>query len=339
MTKGNHWEVIPSKRDLLDRDIDTFIFEQCNSLCSTPLSEGGPRKTVKTKTKSSTEQRVDGKSSRNTGLCSKAPTKSALPNGAKLNGQTSQKSRLNSQDTPNGSREISKQNCYSLQTSVTPFTGERCIQQHNNECSLNDERFVHSFDDEDPIPPSAKTTGTTLPVSHSTPLLGVTLPQPLSVSPLYTSISTKDGNSDDVTFGRSSTNNCVYQGHIGDVFSVNTSTLPYIPSLSSSFTPIRNKITPQERKTNHEISDSRVWFEVEESDQSPFINPTHPLVAHGTLSFVNGGAAVRQRMVAMTTPNIVTYVASPTPTMMISDLCTPTSSGLTATRMTHRFIT
>ena len=109
--------------------------------------------------------------------------------------------------------------------------------------------------------------------------------------------------------------------------------------MSSSFIPNGNKITLQGRETNHEISDSRVWFEVEESDQSPFIDPTHPFVAHGTLSFVNGGAAVRQRMVAMTVPNVVTYAVSPIPTMMISDLCTPTSSGLTATRMTHRFIT
>ena len=90
------------------------------------------------------------------------------------------------------------------------------------------------------------------------------------------------------------------------------------------------------------LNNSRNMFSLNETvDEgiTPFINAEHPIVNRITLAFFNGDttAEVSERADIMLTPHTVTYVSAPTTShVSAGSLCTPTSSGRSAGRMSHR---
>lgn len=100
--------------------------------------------------------------------------------------------------------------------------------------------------------------------------------------------------------------------------------------LSTKSTHCCNELNKSRNKCSHN--------EIEEEETTPFINAEHPIVNRITLAYFNGEAEVSERAEIMLTPHAVTYVSAPTTTGNVSgSLCTPTSSGTSAGRMSHRY--
>ena len=68
-------------------------------------------------------------------------------------------------------------------------------------------------------------------------------------------------------------------------------------------------------------------------EENPLINPTHPIVNTGTLASFNGGVDPPVNSDVPMTPHTVTLVTALTHSA--GDICHPTSSGHSATRMSH----
>ena len=294
----------------MDRDIDSFVLEQTRTLRPTQQGGNAVGKGLKEKPKSAKQS---GDEKRENGVRNGTHTTTPL-NGR--NGQTAPDSTGAQNAT-----EI----CHPQRISITPSTEERCVRPHTHGQDPSD-----YLDDEDPIPAKSRNVKTLLQV---TPLhmASSTASLSLSLSPLSSTDQSESSskNSNDNVAATGPTTNATVQK--GDFHSRS------VPNPQVYLTPNNTTPTPNAEQALRNVNNQVMYtFNMDDSGTLPFINPAHPLVNHSTLAFVNSGAAVTERAGAMATPNVVTYTFSPTSTWLVSDLCTPTSSGLTGSRMTHR---
>ena len=196
-----------------------------------------------------------------------------------------------------------------LSPCITPCTGERSL----GPCT-------EPYDEEDPLPHSVRSR-----VEHTDSGKD-------SDTSNNQSVGAAKNSTDDVTFPRHTNASVVTKGK-GDrngFASSKVSNKTFCNRISKTNTKpelIRETLNKQ---TTQFVDD-------DENEDSPFINNNHPVVNRDTLAFINTGAAVSDRAGStVMSPNFVTYVVARTPSWLMSDACTPTSSGLTATRMSHR---
>ena len=230
--------------------------------------------------------------------------------------------------------------------SATPQTGERLGL-------LSNSMMCEGYDDEEPIPRRSAKTQTRN--EHNTPLqvaAGGSVESPLSFpSPNSQSVpGAKNSGSNDITTlpSPTSTSTTSAKNSSNDIATKHTNTKnrkverngnKFFPStIQSNVAAPKLSLLSTKNLTNQA---TQFIINIDENEECPLINNRHPVVNRGTLALINSGAAVsntRPNAVTMTTPNFVTYVVAPSPmaTWLMSDVCTPTSSGLTGTRMINK---
>jgi hypothetical protein len=192
-----------------------------------------------------------------------------------------------------------------LSPCITPCTGERSL----GPCT-------EPYDEEDPLPHSVRSQ-----VKHADS-------GKVSDTSNNQSVGAAKNSTDDVTSPRHTNASVVTKGDRNGFVSRKVSFCNRISKSKTKPELLRETLNKQTTQ----------FVDNDENEASPFINNNHPVVNRGTLALINTGAAVSNRAGSMmTSPNFVTYVVAQTPMMwLMSDICTPTSSGLTATRMSHR---
>lgn len=411
--KRNTWEVVPSKKPLLERDIQAFILDQCKKLYP---SSGATPKNNKSENDDKGERRYSSFKTRRYDtsevLSIKMPSSSSKSCSVPRNG-------------------IVKPTPTTRRTSSHTAGFRQCLEDKrstpNSPFSCFDILDVAIYDDEDPLPrPSSSkkpnfvrdnttkqvliTAGLPTPsINHYPELPTVTpseflsLERELAGGDQSDSWAKNSGDSEDYPFddvvdaftleatssAATTTTTGIPETTIRALGSKSKTTNSYCTNSSPKLLPPITKLLdcspkssaanaaaehntisltssssqtfgggwcPQLNHTaqrkNFEISHhpSSHHFqqlftnsneeEVEVEVETPFINPKHPLVSWRTLNFINGGHHVARKSCSKTSnPNSVTYTVAPTispASRPVSDICTPTSSGLTGPRMSHR---